>query len=344
MSVEGSDTFDAVSRSLNYVYQAPLSFLWYNLVSLLFGSLAVLIVVFMGSLMVYTGKFAVSQAPYSERLGRSPDYLFVHAPEAFGWKKLLLAGGPLALREQAVEEIKIEPVRAETAGKDVVVPEIVSVRPRVLYEPVNPAVSKQYLDDMRVHNNIGGWLVTFWLVVALLFVIGFSYSYFWTAATVVYLLMRRKVDEVELEEVYAEDPLDTPGSLGNIAPGGVAGTTPTEATSTPPAGGLNLPTVPATPNFSPTLPPVPAAPPVAPPPVQTPPAAVVPSPVIALPPTLESTGTFPTLEPENEVKASDEPTMTLPAVSPPPVAEPLFPKPTDELKKDDVFKKDDDGV
>ena len=345
VSVEGSDTFDAVSRSLNYVYQAPLSFLWYNLVSLLFGGLAVLIVVFMGSLMVYTGKFAVSQAPYSEHLGRSPDFLFVHAPEAFGWKKLLLDGGPLALREIPVEEIRTVPVRVDTPGADTVVPAIVQVRPRVVYGPVNPDVSKQYLDDMRIHNNIGGWMVTFWLVVALLFVIGFSYSYFWTAATVIYLLMRRKVDEVELEEVYVEDPLNVPGSLGNIAPGGVAGTTPTEASSTPPVGGVNLPTVPATPNFSPNLPPVPAAPPVAPPPVQTPPASVVPSPVIAVPPPPEPTVTLPAFTPEDEPNDSEEPTMTLPAVSPPPAAEPpLFPPPTDELKKDDEFKKDDDGV
>ena len=28
--------------------------------------------------------------------------------------------------------------------------------------------------------------------------LGFTYSYFWSAATVIYLLMRRKVDEAEL--------------------------------------------------------------------------------------------------------------------------------------------------
>ena len=327
VSAEGSDSFDAVSRTYNYVFQAPWSFLWYNLVALIYGSLVVLFVVFVASLMVYLGKFAVSQAPFSERSGRNPDYLFVYAPEAFGWKELLVAGSPIAVRP------KVELYEGE-------------LRPRVVYEPVNPAVSKQYMNDMRVHNKIGAGMVTFWLVAMMLLVVGFSYSYFWSAATVIYLLMRRKVDEIELDEVYAEDPLDGPGTLGNLAPGGIPGTSPTEATSAPPAGGVNLPTVPTPPNYSPSLPPPPipmSPPPMAAPPVQSPPVTVIPSPVIPPKPVPAPTETMETIAPSDEPTGSEEPTMTLPAVSPPPMTEPpLFPPPTGELKKVDEFKKDDE--
>ena len=35
--------------------------------------------------------------------------------------------------------------------------------------------------------------------------IGFGYSYFWTAATIIYFLMRQKVDDTDLDEVYLEE-------------------------------------------------------------------------------------------------------------------------------------------
>ena len=35
--------------------------------------------------------------------------------------------------------------------------------------------------------------------------LGFGYSYFWGASTIIYLLMRRKVDDTELDEVYLEE-------------------------------------------------------------------------------------------------------------------------------------------
>ncbi|HEV3203568.1 MAG TPA: hypothetical protein VGY77_04255, partial [Gemmataceae bacterium] len=63
ISAEGSDTFDAFSRSYSYVYQSPWRYIWYCLVSILYGAVVVFFVGFMGSLMVYLGKWGVSQAP-----------------------------------------------------------------------------------------------------------------------------------------------------------------------------------------------------------------------------------------------------------------------------------------
>src|SRR5205085_2143731 len=38
-----------------------------------------------------------------------------------------------------------------------------------------------------------------------LMVVGFGYSYFWSESTIIYLLMRRKVDDTDLDEVYLEE-------------------------------------------------------------------------------------------------------------------------------------------
>src|SRR5262249_52436575 len=56
-----------------------------------------------------------------------------------------------------------------------------------------------------VYNKIGAFLVACWLYLAFLLVVGFGYSLFWTQASIIYLLMRRKVDDTELDEVYLED-------------------------------------------------------------------------------------------------------------------------------------------
>lgn len=232
ISAEGTDTFDAVSRAYNYVFQAPWNYLGYAIVAVLYGALVTLFVVFMGSLMVYMGKWAVSQAPFSETWGRNPDFLFEHAPESFGWRELLLRGSPL---EQ----------------QPTVQPDELTGRTRVTYTDADPVAAKQYRDNVWGVERLAGWMVTFWLALVFLLVIGFSYSYFWSASTMLYLLMRKKVDETELDEVYIEDAsLEAP--IGATPP----------ATTTPPAtgGAVSLPTVP------------PAASPVSPPPAVVPPA------------------------------------------------------------------------
>src|SRR5207253_8447687 len=57
ISAEGSDSFDALSRSYSYVYQCPWHYLWYSLVAIAYGAVLVFFVGFMGSLMVYLGQW-----------------------------------------------------------------------------------------------------------------------------------------------------------------------------------------------------------------------------------------------------------------------------------------------
>jgi len=44
--------------------------------------------------------------------------------------------------------------------------------------------------------------------------VGFLYSYFWTASTCIYLLLRRDADATEMDEVFLEDDdVERSGSL-----------------------------------------------------------------------------------------------------------------------------------
>jgi hypothetical protein len=165
ISVEGSDSFDALSRSYSYVYQCPWHYLWNCVVAIAYGAALVFFVGFMGSFMVYLGKWGVSQTPGVQYFDRDPAYLFVYAPESFGWRALLLEGSPYA----------------------------------------DPALAADALESMKWYNKLGAIMVSAWVYAAFLIVVGFAYSYFWCASTIIYLLMRRQVDDTDLDEIYLEE-------------------------------------------------------------------------------------------------------------------------------------------
>jgi hypothetical protein len=265
VAAEGSDSFDALSRSYSYVYQAPWQYLWYGFLAIIYGIVVVFFVGFMGSLTVYLGKWAVSQAPLAKTMDREPDYLFVWAPRSFHWRDLLLEGGPAVYTQQDVRtagskllqrekeldkqlaagKISLEANRKRKAEEK---KELAAIRPG--------EVKPDYLESMTVWNKIGAGMVTFWLYLIFLLVIGFAYSYFWSASAIIYLLMRRKVDDTELDEVHLEDedleePYTPPAPAGQapVPPGKQASPTtliPPESltvrsTTAPPAGETGSP-------------------------------------------------------------------------------------------------------
>ncbi|HWA99367.1 MAG TPA: hypothetical protein VG713_12785 [Pirellulales bacterium] len=63
-------------------------------------------------------------------------------------------------------------------------------------------------------NVVGTWgtnLIAFWNGVVRLVAIGFVYSYLWTAATAIYLLLRYDVDGTETDEVHVDEGQETFG-------------------------------------------------------------------------------------------------------------------------------------
>lgn len=218
LSAEGSDTFDAMSRSYNYVYESPWHYLWYCIVAIAYGAVLTLFVVIVGSLTAYFAKWGVSKFP-AWGSDRSPEYLFIYSPESLGWRQLLTQGSPAAVNDRG--------------------------------EPLDYEAYNQYRNDYAWYNEAGAGMVSFWITLVFLMVIGFSYSYFWTASTQIYLLMRKRVDETELDEVYVEeDAPDAPAITPSPTPAAVPTPTPTAPASV----AVDAPTLkqPATPTAPPT--------------------------------------------------------------------------------------------
>jgi hypothetical protein len=302
LSADGdqSDTFDALSRSINYVYQSPWQYIWYWLVAILYGAAVTFFVLFFTSLTVYVGKWAVGIPAGLVWSERKPEYLFIYTPESFGWKALLTADSPYAVHRV--------PVMLDRNGKETTNP-AEAVRTMYVYKPVDEAAYKQARGEFYVYNTWGAGIVCFWLTLIFLMMLGFSYSFFWCAATMIYLLMRRRVDEAELDEVFTEDEEPEPP----LAP-------PKIAEGTGPAAPTSLPVI---------TPPVVPMPPM-PPPTVSPPPPPPPPPVVFSPP-----------PPPPAVLSPPPP---IPFSPPPPLPEPSPPKAADEPKTDEPKKKDDDSV
>jgi hypothetical protein len=218
VSTEGTDSWEAVSRSYSYVYQRPWHYLWYSLVAICYGAVVVFFVGFMGSLMVYLSKWGVAQTPWIGRdyANRDPAYLCVYAPDSWGWRPLLLQGATDPSGNPVVRDGHVDPGAYNA------------------YTAPPPA------GNFHWYNRVGAAMVAFWLGLVFLLILGFGYSFFWSEGVIIYLLMRRNVDAAELDEVYLEED-EQEGAYGGplTQPHGV---TPTPGKSTqlpmvePPAG------------------------------------------------------------------------------------------------------------
>lgn len=250
IATEGTDSWEAVSRSYSYLYQAPWHFLWYVLVCLAYGAVVVFFVSLVGSLTVYLSKWGLSQAPGNELFNRNPSFLYVYAPESYGWRDLMLQG-------------------THANGS-----------PLTDGPYINTEAYNAYLASFKWYNHLGAFLVSvLWLGLVLMLVLGFAYSFFWSAATLIYLLMRRRVDDADLDEVYLDEEDEptwtstssvTAGTVGAAAaPAPTPALAPAPAPAPAPAGTVASLPIRAEPAGTASLPiveppPAPAAP-VAPP-------------------------------------------------------------------------------
>jgi hypothetical protein len=232
ISVEGSDTLDALSRSYNYVYQAPRNYIWYSVVSICYGAVVVFFVGLVGSLTIYLGQWAMSNTPFIDYAKRSPQFLFIYTPTSFGWRELLLSGSEgeefVRLQEQEMNLLRLPENKKQGSEYET---RLAEVRDKKV------AAERRYnewLSTAWASNKIGAGMVAFWVTLWFLMILGFGYSFFWTTSTMVYLLMRKSVDDTDLDEVYLEDE-ETEDVYGK--PGG---STLPMTSAEPPSGKLEM--------------------------------------------------------------------------------------------------------
>ncbi len=127
ISSEGTDSFDALSRSYAYVFQRPLQYLFYVIVAAVLGALGWLLVMNFAAGVVHLAYWSAS------------------------W-----GAGNAAVQE-------------------------------------------------TMSASGGASVVRFWTGCVKILAVGYLYSYFWTAATTIYFVLRGDVDATEMDEVFLDE-------------------------------------------------------------------------------------------------------------------------------------------
>jgi len=152
IAVEGSDSFDAISRSFSYLYARPWRLAFYTVISIVYGALTYLFIrLFIQLMLILTHKFV--------GLG-----IYTHADST----------APLW--------------------------------PTMWPSPTSAARLSYDIDFLAldVGGHVGAFLISFWVYLVIAILGAFVISFYFSANTIIYYLMRREVDATELDDVYLE--------------------------------------------------------------------------------------------------------------------------------------------
>ena len=186
VAVEGSDSFDAISRSFSYVFARPWRMLWYTLVTVVYGAICYLFVRFFVWLMLAATWFFMTWF-----LGaRNPNvnYTNLHHPaDVF----------PL-----------IWPQPGATLGGNT--------------DPNNPLPYRPDYEHLKGSEEVAAGLMVFWNYIVIGLIGAFAISFYFSSNTIIYFLMRREVDATDLDDVYVEETDDELEEPAGPATGGGA--------------------------------------------------------------------------------------------------------------------------
>jgi hypothetical protein len=186
VAVEGSDSFDAISRSFSYVFARPWRMLFYTIVSIAYGALTYLFVRLFIFVMLLMTHFFV------------------------GW---WLGNTTTPYRHW----------NGPPAG---------SAEPPAVMWPTPDWRDLTYTIDyphLKWSEDVAAGAISFWVYLTIGLLGAFAISFYFSANTIIYYLMRREVDATELDDVYVEEtedefgePATTTAPAGETHDGGAA--------------------------------------------------------------------------------------------------------------------------
>jgi hypothetical protein len=170
VAVEGTDAFDALSRSYAYTYQRPLRLLWYVLLAVILAAVSMFIVKLFATSAIALGNWSVSWGLDQE------SYREIVAPLAADGSTLTTTGMLLIESEGTLSSDG--PVLAVAAPTD---------------------------GELTGTRWLAAQAVAFWKSILGAIAAGYQAGFIFVAAVGVYLLLRKDIDGAEMDEVYVED-------------------------------------------------------------------------------------------------------------------------------------------
>jgi len=169
IAVEGSDSFDAISRSFSYLYALPWRLAFYTVVAVVYGALTYLFIRFFIFLMLALAHKFVGMG------------MFVHADST---APLWTAMWP-------------SPATAARLSYDV-----------------------DFL-TLSSGQSLGAFLISFWVYLVIAILGAFAISFYFSANTIIYYLMRQEADTTAMDDVYLEqldDDIAEPSPAAALPP------------------------------------------------------------------------------------------------------------------------------
>ena len=165
VAVEGSDSFDAISRSFSYVFARPWRMLWYTFVTVVYGAICYLFVRFFIWMVLAVTWFVMS------------------------W----FLGHQTGASQNPIHPADVWPLLWPRPGAG---------------SPTNPLPYTPAYDHLKSTEAISAGLMVWWIYLVIGLIGAFAISFYFSANTIIYYLMRREVDATELDDVYVEETDD----------------------------------------------------------------------------------------------------------------------------------------
>jgi hypothetical protein len=179
VSVEGTDAFDALSRSYAYTYHRPWRLLWYVLFAAFLAIASMFVVKLFASSAIALGNWSIDWGLDNETM------------------RSVVAPAPVPPGAANEGEPKIEVSSANPAPGE-------AASPPATPAPTTPPPPGE-LQGIPAATRT---LIWFWEKVVVVVVAGYQAGFLWVAAVGIYLLLRRDIDGVQVSEVYIDQAED----------------------------------------------------------------------------------------------------------------------------------------
>ncbi|HZE95937.1 MAG TPA: hypothetical protein VE981_02810 [Planctomycetota bacterium] len=187
VAAEGTDSFDAVSRGFSYVYSRPWHYIWYQVVSSVYGYVCIGFVILFAILMCHLGIEAGAQGFELSGVWKPGAF---HKVANESWALILSKDHqPCGLYSWDPMDVLKTPHpygRLQHLGNSIVG---VNFEDRGVFEG---------------KDTFASFLITFWLAITLGLALGYVVSFFISQQTMIYYILRKKVDGIEMNEVFEE--------------------------------------------------------------------------------------------------------------------------------------------
>jgi hypothetical protein len=189
VSVEGTDAFDALSRSYAYTYQRPWRLLWYVLFAGFLAAVSMFVVRLFAASAIELGDWSIDWG-----LDRVTMQQVVDPPPS---------PPPLAPAAPPIAETRADIVVPGPGQQPVTQPGSLDPAPLDLPPPsADAATAAEPVPSAGPLLRIAAWGVDRWKLLLNAIAAGYQAGFLWVSAVGVYLLLRRDIDGVEMNEVY----------------------------------------------------------------------------------------------------------------------------------------------